>query len=184
YVWIEQQIPYNYTGGYEATSSDPSVVTADICMDEYMFSTENPEERVGSVEINAHKSGTAVITISGGGVQKSFTVNVNLSSIYVGDDEMGIHISNTLHSKTSEFDQSKFSYSFDEGGNGMNVDVEDWDADYDMNYATREKDHYVNMYLNVWASSGTEHGTKTLRLFYDGKEFASYEVNVVPEDDY
>lgn len=74
--------PYKYTGGYEVSSSDESVVKVMCATTRFVF---GPEYEAGELFLAAYQPGTAIITLKAAGAETSFPVTVAPVDFYTNE---------------------------------------------------------------------------------------------------
>lgn len=173
---------YNYNGDITITSSDPGVVSASSIMtDFYEGEYQANSGYRGYFFLRPHKTGTATITVSGGGTSTSLVVNSVVPEIsYEGTCTVEFRTGDIVI--PSEFDESKLSYRFSDD-NELNLDVtsnpEGWqNGGWDGDDERDPKRWYLRSEMRVENREDTKSGETTFEVLYDGEVIGSYELKV------
>lgn len=158
--------PYNYTGDYTITSSDPSVVTAAIAKSSYL---DDEDGYAGRVLLSPKKAGTATITLEANGASTTFKVTVLPRELY-GEDEVystRYYLKNSMIEGSFSSDKLTITSS-DKSIATMTLD------DFD------EEDDFYEAFYTI--ETFEKSGDVTFTVTYDGKVIDTFTCSVSADE--
>lgn len=157
------QTPYNYTGDYTVTSSDPSVASAFMKKNEYYYTDGN----AGTFYINTYHSGTAVIKVAANGAEKEYKITVKPGNYYMDNE---YEVNTILQEIPENFDKDLLTFQSSDSSI----------AEICYNYSNPYNDV---LFLTFDFRTKDKTGEATLNILYDGSEIYSTTVTIVDYDE-